>query len=86
MIIWETSHWPGKYPVLNILLNMRVIALNPTSGNSCHILPVIRSYPGAFLERTCFIADPTSASLNFLTGVASRLGVRELCKAITAVI
>jgi hypothetical protein len=32
MIIQETFHWPGNYPVLNILLKMRVIAFVPTSG------------------------------------------------------
>jgi len=49
VIIRETFHWPGKYPVFNILLNMRVIALVSTSGNFFKILPVRRSCPGAFL-------------------------------------
>ena len=80
MIILETFNWPGKYPILKTLLNMRVIALIPISGNSFKILPVIRSCLGAFLERNYFIADLTSVSLNFLTGVSSRPGVSRACR------
>ena len=82
MIIWENFHWPGKNPVLKTLLNMWVIALIPTSDNSFKILPVIRSYPGAFFffERNHFIADLTSVSLNFVTGVTSRTGVATACR------
>ena len=50
MIIWKTFHRPGKYPVLKTLLKIWVTALIPISGNSFKTLPVIRSYPGAFLS------------------------------------
>ena len=67
MIIWESFHWPGKYPVLKTLLNIWVISLIPISGYSCTIFSVIRSCSGAFFERNCFIADRTSGSVNFLS-------------------
>jgi hypothetical protein len=80
MIIWETFLWPGNYPVLNILLKMRVIAFLPTSGNSFKIRPVISSYCGTFVGRNRFVINLTSEILNFLTGVFSRLGVSRACK------
>ena len=67
MIIWETFHWPGKYPVLKTLLNIWVIALIPISGNSCTIFPVIRSCPEDVSEGSCFIADFISRSVNSLS-------------------
>jgi hypothetical protein len=54
--IWETFHWPGKYPVLRTLSNSWVIAHMPTSGSYFNILPVIRSYPGVFFGRSQFTA------------------------------
>ena len=80
MIVWETFHWPGKYPVFKMLLNIWVIALIPTSGNSFKIFQVIRSCPGGFFESTCFIADRTSGCLNFLIGITNRPGVSRACR------
>ena len=80
MTIWETFHWPGKYPVLKTLLSIWVTALIPIYGNSCTIFPVIRSCPGACFEGNCLIADRTSGSVNFLSGVISRPGVSRACR------
>ena len=49
-----------------MLLYTYVIADNPTSGNFLRISPVMRSYPGTFVERSLVIATLTSATVNFL--------------------
>jgi hypothetical protein len=64
---------------------MWVIALIPMSGSSFKTLPVIRSYPGASFGCNCFIADLTSVSFNFLTGVSSWPGVSRACKIVSGV-
>ena len=76
VMIWETFRWPGKYPVLNTLLNMTVIALIPTYGDSFKILPVIRSCPGAFCGRSFLITDLSLVNLNILTGFPGGHGFR----------
>ena len=79
MTIRDTFHCPGKYPVRKILLYMYVIADNPTSGTFLRISPVMRSYPGAFVVRRWLIAALTSATVNFLIGVAGSLLVPSVC-------
>jgi len=76
---WDTFHCPGKYPVRKMLLYMYVIADNPTSGSFLRISPVMRSYPGAFVERSLLIATLTSATVNFSIGVAGSLVVPSGC-------
>jgi len=71
VIIWETFHWPRKYPVLKTPFNIWVVALILLSGNSLKIRHVMRSCPVALFECNCFIADRNSGSLNFLTGDAA---------------
>jgi hypothetical protein len=43
---------------------MYVIADNPTSGSFLWISPVMRSYPGAFVEGSLLIATLTSVTVN----------------------
>jgi len=77
--IWDTFHCPGKYPVRKMLLYMYVIADNLTFGSFLRTSPVTRSYPGAFVERSLLITTLTSATVNFLIGVASSLIVHSGC-------
>jgi hypothetical protein len=49
IMICMTFHWTGKYPVLIIALHIAVRWTVTFLGISFNILPVIRSYPGAFL-------------------------------------
>ena len=79
MTIWDTFHCPGKYPVRKMLLYMYVTADNPTSGSFLRISPAMRSYPGAFVERSLVIATLTSGTVNFLIGVAGSLLVPSGC-------
>ena len=58
---------------------MYVIANNLTSGSFLRISPVMRSYPGAFVVCSLLIATLTSATVNFLIGVAGSLLVPSAC-------
>ena len=48
-MICDTFHCPGKWPVRSMLLYMYVIAFSPISGRCLRAVPVMRSYPGAFI-------------------------------------
>jgi hypothetical protein len=54
IIICATFHWTGKYPVLIIALQIVFGWTIFFLGISFNILPVIRSYPGAFLGLRSF--------------------------------
>ena len=58
---------------------MYVIADNPTSDGLVRISPVMRSYPGAFVERSLLIATLTSETVNFLVVIAGSLFIPSGC-------
>ena len=62
-----------------MLLYMYVLADNPTFGSFLRISPVMRSYPGAFVERSLLIATLTSETVNFLIGFAGSLFIPSGC-------
>jgi hypothetical protein len=54
IMICATFHWTGKYRVLIIALHITVRWIMLFLGVYLNILPVIRSYPGAFLGLRSF--------------------------------
>ena len=79
MAIWDTFHWPGKYPVRKMLLYIYVIADNPTSGSFLKISSVMRSYSGPFVERSLLITTLTTETVNFFIGIAGGLFIPSGC-------
>jgi hypothetical protein len=62
-----------------MLVKTYVRAEIPTCGNCLRISPVMRSYPGAFVERKRLIAALTSVTLKFLIADAGSTSVSSAC-------
>ena len=61
-----------------MLLYMYVIAFSPISGRCLRVVPVMRSYPSAFVGRSLVILSLTSATVNFWMLIAG--SVSELVR------